>query len=109
MAGVKLLPNLRIVFFALLILIVTGTAGFHFIEGWSWFDGFYMVLTTVTSLGYGEIHPLSHVGRVFNSFIIVTGVGLALLFIGGASRALQNSSCSRCSAGGGWSAKSAGC
>src|SRR5262244_2000867 len=48
----------------------SGTAGFHFIEGWTWFDGFYMTLTTMTTIGYGEIHPLSHHGRVFNSFLI---------------------------------------
>jgi len=57
-------------------------------EGWSWFDGFYMVLTTITTIGYGEVHPLSHAGRIFNSFIIVTGVGLVLLFFGGATQAL---------------------
>ena len=43
-------------------VVVTGTAGFHYIEGWSWFDGFYMILTTMTTIGYGEVHPLSHVG-----------------------------------------------
>ncbi len=84
----RLLPNLRIVFLALITLVIIGTAGFHFIEGWPWFDGFYMVLTTITSIGYGEIHPLSHAGRLFNTFIIITGVGLVLLFIGGASQAL---------------------
>jgi voltage-gated potassium channel len=47
-----------------------------------------MVLTTITSVGYGEIHPLSHGGRLFNSFIIITGVGLVLLLVGGASRTL---------------------
>jgi voltage-gated potassium channel len=47
-----------------------------------------MVLTTITSIGYGEIHPLSHTGRLFNSFVIITGVGLVLLLVGGASRTL---------------------
>ena len=51
-------------------IILGGSAGFHFIEGWGWFDGFYMTLTTMTTIGYGEIHPLSHAGRVFNSFLI---------------------------------------
>jgi voltage-gated potassium channel len=55
-------------------VVATGTAGFHFIEGWSWFDGFYMILTTMTTIGYGEVHPLSHVGRIFNSFLIVAAV-----------------------------------
>jgi voltage-gated potassium channel len=88
MAAVKALFNLKVLFFALLALIFIGVAGFHFIEGWPWFDGFYMVLTTITSIGYGEIHPLSHAGRLFNSFIIITGVGLVLLLVGGASRTL---------------------
>ena len=88
MATVKALRNLKIISLALLALVAIGVAGFHYLFGWPWFDGFYMVLTTITSIGYGEIHPLSHVGRIFNSFIIVTGVGLVLLLVGGASRAL---------------------
>src|SRR5664280_455620 len=88
MAAVKALFNLKVLFFALLALIFIGVAGSHFIEGWPWFDGFYMVLTTITTIGYGEIHPLSHRGRIFNTFIIVTGVGLVLLFFGAATQAL---------------------
>ena len=58
----------------LVSVVSSGTAGFHFIEGWTWFDGFYMTLTTMTTIGYGEIHPLSHAGRIFNSFLIVFAV-----------------------------------
>ncbi len=84
----KSILNLKIIFFALIVLIVIGMAGFHFFEGWTWFEGFYMVLTTITTIGYGEVHPLSHSGRIFNSFIIITGVALVLLFFGGATQAL---------------------
>ena len=59
---------------ALIALVFVGTAGFHYIEGWAWFDGFYMTLTTMATVGYGEIHPLSHAGRIFNSFLIVAAV-----------------------------------
>jgi voltage-gated potassium channel len=79
---------LRIVALALLALVLIGITGFHFIEGWTWFEGFYMVLTTITTIGYGELHPLSYVGRLFNTFIIVAGVGLLLLLTGGAAQAL---------------------
>jgi voltage-gated potassium channel len=58
----------------LFVLVLVGTAGFHFIEGWAWFDGFYMTLTTMATVGYGEIYHLSHVGRVFNSFLIMASV-----------------------------------
>ncbi|HET8921826.1 MAG TPA: potassium channel protein [Candidatus Acidoferrum sp.] len=65
------------IYICLLLLgcvILVGSAGFHFIESWSWFDAFYMTLTTMTTIGYGEIHPLSHLGRIFNSFLIVFAV-----------------------------------
>ena len=88
MANVKIPFNLKLIAILLVLLVIAGIAGFHLIEGWSYFDGFYMVLTTITSIGYGEIHPLSHVGRLFNSFVIITGVGLVLLLVGGASRTL---------------------
>ena len=88
MADVKIPLVLRLLALLLVLLVLAGVAGFHFIEGWTYFDGFYMVLTTITSIGYGEIHPLSHAGRLFNSFIIITGVGLVLLLVGGASRTL---------------------
>jgi len=58
----------------LTFVVLAGSAGFHLIEGWTWFDAFYMTLTTMTTVGYGEIHPLSHNGRVFNSFLIVLAV-----------------------------------
>jgi voltage-gated potassium channel len=88
MAVVRALPNLRIVFLALITLMLIGIAGFHYIEGWTWFEGFYMVLTTITTIGYGELHKLSSAGRLFNSFIIVAGVALVLLLTGGAAQAL---------------------
>src|SRR5690349_11758406 len=84
----KSLHNLRLIGFALALVIIAGTAGFHFIEGWSWFDGFYMVVTTFTTIGYQEVHPLSHVGRWFNVGLILAGVSLVFLGIGFLTQAL---------------------
>jgi voltage-gated potassium channel len=84
----RVLVNLRIILCALLIVILIGTAGFHFIEGWPWFDGFYMVVTTLTTIGYQEVHPLSHAGRLFNVIVIMAGVSLVLVTIGALTQAL---------------------
>jgi voltage-gated potassium channel len=84
----RIITNLRIVLLALLVVILLGTIGFHFIEGWPWFDGFYMVVTTLTTIGYQEVHPLSHAGRIFNVFVILAGVSLVLVTIGALTQAL---------------------
>src|SRR5579883_2524340 len=65
----------RIVFIVSLILVTVlgGTVGFMLIEHYSPFDAFYFTLTTITTVGYGEMFGLSHAGRVFNSFVIFFG------------------------------------
>ncbi len=64
------------------IIFGAGTIGFVLIEGYSWFDAFYMTLTTITTVGYQEIRTLSHAGRVFNSFLILFGVTTMFLAVG---------------------------
>src|SRR5215472_12508932 len=64
------------------LVLIIGTVGFVLVEHWSVFDAFYMTLTTMTTVGYGEIHPLSQAGRVFNSFLIAFGVTAIFIAIG---------------------------
>jgi voltage-gated potassium channel len=84
----RALRHLRRVFVAIVTLALIGVTGFHVIEGWTWFDSLYMVLTTFTTIGYQEVHPLSFHGRVFNIFMIVAGVSLLFLLIGVLTQAL---------------------
>src|SRR5438309_8676890 len=84
----KAFRNLRLIGAALLLLALIGTAGFHFIEGWPWFDGLYMVITTITTIGYQEVHPLSRSGRVFNLGVVICGVALLALAFGVLTQAL---------------------
>jgi len=62
-----------------LVVFLIGMVGFRAIEGWTWFESFYMAVTTVTSVGFMEVHPLTVPGRTFAMFIIalgVTGLGI---------------------------------
>ena len=74
----------RFIFIAGLLgfTLIVGTVGFRLIEGYSWFEGFYMTLTTITTVGYQEMRPLGHAGRVFNSFLILFGVTAMFLAVG---------------------------
>jgi voltage-gated potassium channel len=77
--AVTLLWRLLIVAGVLMTATLIGTLGFHFVEGWPLFDAFYMALITLTTVGYGEVHPLSVNGRVFASFLML--VGVATVFV----------------------------
>jgi voltage-gated potassium channel len=74
--------RLAIILIALVVTLGGGTLGFVLIEHYSVFDAFYMTLTTVTTVGSGELHPLSHVGRMFNAGLILVGVITLLLAVG---------------------------
>ena len=67
---------------AIVATLTIGTLGFTFIAGYPPFDAFYMTLTTMTTVGYMEIHPLNEAGRIFNSFLIVFGVTTMFIAIG---------------------------
>ncbi|HXY51967.1 MAG TPA: potassium channel protein [Terriglobales bacterium] len=84
----KALRNLRLIGAALGFVVLGGTAGYHYIFGWPWLDGLYMVVTTLTTIGYHEVHPLSSAGRAFNLVLIFFGVGLVFLAIGALTQAL---------------------
>jgi voltage-gated potassium channel len=62
-------------FLALVIVLLIGTLGYHFIEGWSILDALYMTITTISTVGFSEVHPLSDAGRVFTVVLIFIGVG----------------------------------
>ena len=57
-----------------MLLIGVGTVGYRVLEGWSWFDSFYVAVITLTSIGYGERAPLTIAGRVFTMVLALGGI-----------------------------------
>jgi voltage-gated potassium channel len=64
--------------FGVALMTVIGAAGYMLIEHWSVLDAFYMSVITISTVGYGEVKPLSPAGRLFTIGLIVTGVGSAI-------------------------------
>ena len=56
------------------VLISVGTVGFYVIGGdeWSLIDSFYMTIFTITTVGFGEVHPLNDLGRLSVSYTHLT-------------------------------------
>ncbi len=63
--------------FLVVFLLVFATVGFAQIEGWSWFDSFYMAVITISTVGFSEVSELSRWGRVFTTFVIISALLLA--------------------------------
>lgn len=60
----------------LLGTILVGVVGYRFLEGWTWLEAVWMVGITLTTIGFGEVHPLSPAGRVFTLLLIVGGISI---------------------------------
>ncbi|RMF00066.1 MAG: potassium channel protein [Chloroflexi bacterium] len=55
-------------------LVLFGTVGYMFIENWDALDALYMTTITISTIGYGEVRPMSTAGRLFTIVLIITGV-----------------------------------
>jgi voltage-gated potassium channel len=69
-------------------LSVLGTLGYVLIERASVLDALFMTITTISTVGYGEVVPLSPAGRVFTIVLIIVGVGNALYLFTAAAELL---------------------
>jgi len=66
--------------FIILFVFTIGTLGFYYIEGtWTILEAFYMTIITITTVGYGEIRPLSPQGQIFAIIFIILGLSTAAI------------------------------
>ncbi len=66
---------------SLLAILLLGSLGYVWLEGWSFFDALYMTVTTLTTVGYGEVHPLSPLGKAYNMVLILAGMGVLFYIV----------------------------
>lgn len=71
----------RLPVLALAFSLVYGTVGYVVIEGFGVLNAVYMTVTTLTTVGFGEIEPLSPGGRAFTLSLIAVGFTAAFTLL----------------------------
>ncbi len=77
-----LIRKLKYSLMMLSVVLLSGTIGFHVLEGWSLFDALYATVSTISTVGYGDYAPATATGRFFAMLLIVFGVGTMLYTAG---------------------------
>ena len=65
----------------LLLTILFGAVGYMLVENFSFLEAVYMSVTTISTVGFGEVRPLSANGRIFTIFLILANLALFTYFI----------------------------
>lgn len=67
---------------SLFCIIAMGSIGYMVIEGWPLMDAFYMTVITLTTIGFGEVHPMGDTGHAFTIVLIFIGGGYFIYVMG---------------------------
>ncbi|MEM6771863.1 MAG: potassium channel family protein, partial [Bacteroidota bacterium] len=70
------LLDLKVALLLPIAMMVIGTVGFMVIEGYGLVDAIYMTVITISTVGFGEVQPLSTTGRVFLSIFMMVNIAV---------------------------------
>jgi hypothetical protein len=74
-------PQFRSLLFLVLVTLLGGTIFYTTVEDWSVVDAFYFSVTTLTTVGLGDLTPTTTMGKLFTVVYIFAGIGIILGFI----------------------------
>lgn len=74
-------PEIISLFTILIGILFVGTAFYHYVEDWGWFDSFYFSAMTLTTVGYGDFAPGTAIGKLFTIMYVFSGLGIVLTFV----------------------------
>jgi voltage-gated potassium channel Kch len=79
---IKINSREKLKFFVLFtFIVITGGALFyHRVEGFEIIDSFYFTVITLGTVGYGDLAPVTVIGKIFTSFYVFLGIGFFFAF-----------------------------
>jgi voltage-gated potassium channel len=69
--------RIQLALLAVLAVMAAGSTG-YVVLGFNPLDAIYQTVTTISTVGFRELHPLSTAGKIFTILLIIAGAGTAL-------------------------------
>jgi len=60
--------------FLLILIVLVGVVGYHYLSEYQWLDALYMTVITITTVGFKEVQPLDASAKIFTVFLIISSV-----------------------------------
>ena len=69
------------ILFTLFAVLSGGTVFFRFVEGWGWVDSYFFTVVTISTVGYGNLVPVTTLGKIGTTVLIFGGLGVFALAV----------------------------
>jgi hypothetical protein len=77
----KIITAFRMAAVAAVIVLAIGMVFYHYVQDLSWVDSLYFCVVTLTTIGYGDITPVTNVEKLFTVGYILAGIGIVATFV----------------------------
>lgn len=74
-------PEFRAVVILAMLLILSGGLFYRWAEGWTFLDAIYFSVITLSTVGYGDLYPVTPIGKVFTIMYILVGIGVFVTLV----------------------------
>ena len=71
----NLVRRIRMAAISIVSVLCLGSIGFVWLEDYTWIEAIYMTVITVSTVGFGEVRPLSEEGMIFTALLVVSSLG----------------------------------
>lgn len=72
------------------LTLISGALFYSTVEHLSLLNAFYLSFVTLTTIGYGDIHPVTDFGKVFTMLYSTVGIGLMTIFVATVAKAYMS-------------------
>lgn len=71
----------RYLFLLVFLMVFGGTFFYMLVEKWTFLDSLFFCVVTLSTVGYGNIVPVTVVGKIFTMGYIIVGISVFLFFV----------------------------